>query len=223
MAKTETHLQILVCSQTHINTQACLYVRTHFFMFFFFNHHSLFFITNKKPQTTTFLIKFLWALFCLTTPSLKNYWLTFLTVFLFSGSEKSVGPFPRLCVCRFFFFVCWPWWRLVDVLTSLTDVYFLKWHHTPDPIGGSERVGGVWFPCNSLPLKTKQWFAPYFNCILIFSKRNSKTVLVVGFLLLVVWVMNCSFTYVLNFCRLYCKFFFFSLPIFKWGNWPLFG
>lgn len=119
----------LACLHTHtLDTQAC----THFFMFFFFsNHHTVSPITDKKPPDNHFFDKVFMGAFLPYNPppSLQNRWLTFLTVLLFSGSEKSAGPFPRLCVCRSFFFffslqICRPWLRSVDVLTSVLRLYF---------------------------------------------------------------------------------------------------
>lgn len=96
-ALTRTHKFSNLHTRTHRNT--------HTFMVFTITSLFTSLITDKKPQTTTFLIKFLWALFCLTTPSLKNLWLTlFLTVFLFSGSEKTSVPSQGFAYVVLFFF-----------------------------------------------------------------------------------------------------------------------
>lgn len=95
-ALTRTHKFSNLHAHTHRNT--------HTFMVFTITSLFTSLITDKKPQTTTFLIKFLWALFCLTTPSLKNLWLTlFLTVFLFSGSEKTSVPSQGFAYVVLFF------------------------------------------------------------------------------------------------------------------------
>lgn len=84
-------------AHTHI-TQQCTYFHGFYPLLSLFS-----LITDKKPQTTTFLIKFFWALFCLTTPSLKNLWLTLFDRFSIFRERENIGPFPRLCVCRSIF------------------------------------------------------------------------------------------------------------------------
>lgn len=120
MARAQTHLQTLVYSQTHrIHTR--VHGKTHIFFMVLFAIPSPSFLSHqreKKPQTTTFLIKFLWALFCLATPSLnlkKNQALVdlfFWQFFCFQGARKaSVPPQGFPYVVPFFWFLVFVFWN----------------------------------------------------------------------------------------------------------------
>ena len=96
------HLQTLVCSHTQMRTNA------HTFLHGFLPLPSLFsLIADKKPQTTTFLIKFLWALFCLTTPSLNEKPLVdFFDSFSAFREREKRRSLPKALRMSFLFVFC---------------------------------------------------------------------------------------------------------------------
>lgn len=206
---------------------------------------------EKKPQTTTFLIKFLWALFCLATPSLnlkKNQALVdlfFWQFFCFQGARKaSVPPQGFPYVVPFFWFLFFVFWnknekKAVGLDGGPTMSYppywvcffvfcFKQWHHTPDPSGGSVTVGDIWLLrqniCKVLFFeKLNHDLLPNLTTFWFSAREISKTVVVVGFLHIFCSPVGLfSLSYILHFLVGFASdLFLFSYLFFLLDQWQI--